>query len=108
MIIAVPTNDMLNIENRFEQIKFFKVFTISKNTISNEEFVKNESGSTMDIIKKLSVDFLVMNKTDEKLAEIQNGTKTRIVETQDTIITNAVWKFLCEEILNESNHSCCP
>jgi len=108
MKIAVPTNDMLNIENRVEQIKFFRVFTISNNEISNEEFVKNETGSTIDIIKNLSVDFVVMNKTDERLAEIRNSAKTRIVETEDTIITNAVWKFLCEEILNESNHSCCP
>jgi predicted Fe-Mo cluster-binding NifX family protein len=37
MKIAIPTNDGINISNHFYNTQSFKIFTIEKGTIINEE-----------------------------------------------------------------------
>ena len=65
MKIAIPTNDMLNIENSIESINYFKLYTVEKTEIVSETFIKSEKG------KRLLIAFLQTSEGDKELAYYQ-------------------------------------
>ncbi len=120
MKIAVPSNDKLNISNHFFCTKSFKIFTLEKGSIVNEEYrynnfsgcnsaekdIKKNQEMIYDLIRDCNT--LIVRDIKDCHNEYLQNQNIEIVITDEKIITTAVLNYYGEIIRQESNTCCCP
>ena len=113
MKIAIPTQDGLKIATDFGLAEAFLVLTIQAEEIVVEElrrntlntYFQNEKGP-LTLISDCSV--VIVNKVDNTFCELIRENEMECIETEETIITNAIIHYMKHEYLKEANTCCCP
>jgi hypothetical protein len=110
MKVAIPTNDGINISDHFYNTQSFKVFTIEKGTIINEELRTAEDTpmieNKIDLVSDCDV-YIIDNDDTLETTFISEGEKI-IEKTCNSIITNIIVDYKNEQQRIESNTFCCP
>ncbi|MFC2096751.1 hypothetical protein ACFLSI_00310 [Bacteroidota bacterium] len=112
MKIAIPTNDGINISNNFFNTLSFKIFTVEKGNIIDEEMRTYNDKHTTTLEKKIDFisdcDVYIIDNKDSIANKLMTEKEKAIEKTGDSIITNIIVDFKNEQQRIESNTICCP
>ena len=113
MKIAVPTHDGLKIATDFGLADSFLVVTIEAEEIVAEELRRNTLNTYFQKGKgplALIHDCMtvIVNKVDMAFCELIRENHMSCIETEETLVTNAILHYLENEYRKEANTCCCP
>ena len=112
MKIAIPTNDAINIQDPFDSLKGFLVFTVQFGEITEEEYRQpstNDPQTNRDFFGLLNdCTHLIVSAPGEKTLLIHDKDKMKVITTQEKNITKIILNFMNESYRHESNTCCCP
>ena len=117
--IVLPTDDKISINGCFTGSAFFKVTSVENWKIVKEEYRENrwadqrelKSGEnlTTRVYELISdCDIFLTNAICNEFANYLESVHKEIAIITETNITTAVYEFLKESCLKESNSCCCP
>ena len=113
MKIAVPTQDGLRITTDFGLADSFLVVTIQAEEIVAEELRRNtlntyfqKGKGPLALINDCSV--VMVNKVDMAFCELIRDNHMECLQTEETLVTNAILHYLDHDYRKESNTCCSP
>ena|ERR1035438_164649 len=113
MKIAITTNDGLTVAQQFSSAKGFLVMTIQLGEIVQQEMRWNSANETSgsddapDSNLRDCDTVIVHNKgVNPKIYRL--SLQKEIIDTDETIISKALMKYLSKSLLKETNVCCCP
>jgi len=113
MKAAIPTNDGIMMAASFEQARGFLVLNIELGKVVKEELIWNKAGYIADspenyltLINDCSAVFADI--IGDSLKNILNKKGIALIQSRDSIITNAIVHYLEHEGSKAADYCCCP
>lgn len=113
MKAAIPTNDGIMMATSFEQAKGFLILNIELGQVVKEELIWNKAGYVADSpdgflapVKDCSAVFA--DTITDSLKSLLNNKGISLIQSKDSIITNAIVHYLQHEVSKAADHCCCP
>jgi len=113
MKAAIPTNDGIMMATSFEQAKGFLILTIELGQVVKEELIWNKVGyipdSPEDYLTPVNDCSAVFADTiPDSLKNVLNKNGISLIQSRDSIITNAIVHYLEHEVSKAADYCCCP
>lgn len=113
MKTAIPTNDGIMVASSFELAKGFLVLTIELGQVVKEELIWNKAGyitespdSYLNPINDCST--VLVETISDTLKMVLNRKGVTLIQSSDSIITNAILHYLENEVRKAADYCCCP
>ena len=113
MKIAITTNDGLSVAQQFSSAKGFLVMTIQLGEIVQQEMRWNSTTDTSGSNDApdpnlMDCDTVIVHNKGINSKIYFLSLQKEIIDTDETIISKALLKYLNKSLLKESNVCCCP
>ena len=113
MKIAITTNDGLTVAQQFNSPKGFLVITIQLGEIVQQEMRWNSADNTsasneVPNSNLMDCDSIIVHNKGINSKIYYLSLQKEIIDTDETIISKALLKYLNKSLLKETNVCCCP
>ena len=113
MKAAFPTNDGIMMATSFEQAKGFLILTIELGQVVKEELIWNRAGYVEDspesyITPVCDCAAVFADTIPDSLKNALNKKDISLIQSRDSIITNAIVHYLEHEVSKAADYCCCP
>jgi len=113
MKIAIPTDDGLIVAQQFSSARGFLVLTIQLGEIVQQEMRWNSShdiftANNAYYSNLMDCDSVIVHGRGSNSRIYLQSLQKEIIDTDETIITKALIKYLNNSMLKETNVCCCP